>query len=94
MTIQASPLTKQYTHQLIDQFPSNRLPEISLFLEQLLKVVNGDSVNQASLSSSSPPEHPWLKFAGMFKDDPNWDEFQAAIAEYRREVDAREGYEQ
>jgi hypothetical protein len=43
MTIQVSPFTKEHTHQLLDQFSSDRLPEISLFLEQLLKVVN--SVN-------------------------------------------------
>ncbi|WP_302883463.1 hypothetical protein [Kovacikia minuta] len=26
--------------------------------------------------------------AGLFQDDPQWDDFQAAIASYRREVDA------
>jgi hypothetical protein len=29
--------------------------------------------------------NPWLAMAGMFKDDPLFDEWQAAIAEYRRE---------
>ncbi|MCY7323205.1 MAG: type II toxin-antitoxin system HicB family antitoxin [Phormidesmis sp. CAN_BIN36] len=28
------------------------------------------------------------KLAGLFKDDPQWDEFQAAMASYRQEVDA------
>ncbi|MDB9534954.1 hypothetical protein PN451_03670 [Dolichospermum planctonicum CS-1226] len=32
-------------------------------------------------------EHPWLKFAGMFEDDPHFDEVQQYIAEYRRELD-------
>jgi hypothetical protein len=27
----------------------------------------------------------------MFADDPNWEEFQEAIAESRREIDATEG---
>lgn len=36
------------------------------------------------------PEHPLLKFAGMFKDDPNYEEFLAEIEAYRREVDARD----
>jgi predicted RNase H-like HicB family nuclease len=31
---------------------------------------------------------PMSKLAGIFKDDPQWDEFQAAIASYRQEVDA------
>ncbi|BAY13702.1 type II toxin-antitoxin system HicB family antitoxin [Calothrix sp. NIES-2098] len=33
-------------------------------------------------------EHPWMKFAGMFKDDPMFDEVLAYIDEYRRELDA------
>ncbi len=31
---------------------------------------------------------PWVKFAGMFKDDPLFDEFVEDIAAYRRELDA------
>jgi hypothetical protein len=92
MTTQVSTFTKQHTHQLIDQFPSDRLPEISLFLEQLLKVVNSNAVNQSVSSSSSPTEeHPWLKFAGMYGDDFDWETFQAGIDEYRRDMDAKEG---
>jgi hypothetical protein len=87
MTTQVSTFTQQ-THQLLDQFPSDRLPEISLFLEQLLKIVKTNVVNQ-SVSSPSK-EHPWLQFAGMYGDDFDWDTFQAGIDEYRREVDAKE----
>ncbi len=36
------------------------------------------------------PEHPWMKFAGMFKDDPQFDEFLQAIQDYRNEIDAEE----
>ena len=32
--------------------------------------------------------NPWLEGAGMFRDDPLFDDWQRAIAEYRREVDA------
>jgi hypothetical protein len=31
--------------------------------------------------------HPWMEFAGMFKDDPLFDDWQKAIEEYRRKVD-------
>lgn len=31
--------------------------------------------------------NPWEKIQGIFKDDPMFDEWQAAIAEYRRQVD-------
>ncbi|MGF2036020.1 MAG: hypothetical protein RMZ43_012015 [Nostoc sp. CmiVER01] len=33
-------------------------------------------------------ENPWMKFAGMFKDDPQFDEMLGYIEEYRRELDA------
>jgi predicted RNase H-like HicB family nuclease len=34
-------------------------------------------------------EHPWMKFAGIFKDDPDFDEVLADIEAYRREQDAQ-----
>jgi predicted RNase H-like HicB family nuclease len=33
-------------------------------------------------------DNPWRTFAGMFKDDPLYDEWQQAIAENRRRADA------
>jgi len=33
-------------------------------------------------------EHPWMKFAGMFKDDTQFDEVMNHIEEYRCELDA------
>lgn len=33
--------------------------------------------------------HPLAPFAGMFKEDPLFDEWVAAMREYRREVDER-----
>ena len=35
-----------------------------------------------------PAENPWLRGAGMFKDDPLFEQWQKDIAEYRRQVDA------
>ena len=34
--------------------------------------------------------HPWLKFAGMWENDPTFDDFLAEIEAYRREIDAEE----
>jgi hypothetical protein len=34
-------------------------------------------------------ENPWMKFAGIFKDDPHFDEVQQSIQDYRREADAQ-----
>ncbi len=45
-----------------------------------------------------PPkaEHPWMKFAGMYKDNPLFDEVQAYIEADRRKLDAeiKEYYQQ
>ena len=35
-------------------------------------------------AETSPKQNPWLKIHGVFKDDPMFDEWQAAIAENRR----------
>lgn len=32
-------------------------------------------------------ENPWLTKAGMFADDPSWDDFVKTLADYRRELD-------
>jgi predicted RNase H-like HicB family nuclease len=29
-------------------------------------------------------EHPWRRFAGMWEQDPDWDVFDAAVADLRR----------
>ncbi|MBW4631223.1 MAG: type II toxin-antitoxin system HicB family antitoxin [Iphinoe sp. HA4291-MV1] len=34
-------------------------------------------------------EHPWMKFAGKYKDDPQFDDMLADIEAYRRERDAQ-----
>jgi predicted RNase H-like HicB family nuclease len=39
-----------------------------------------------------PQPHPLAEFAGIFKDDPLFDDWQKAIAEYRRQVDSDPDY--
>jgi hypothetical protein len=39
----------------------------------------------------APTENPWLAIAGKYQDDPNWDEYQAAIAEARQTANEIEG---
>ena len=34
-----------------------------------------------------PEPHPWMEFAGMFKDDPWIDDWKRSIEEYRQKVD-------
>lgn len=34
---------------------------------------------------------PWMKFAGIWENDPTFDDFQAEITAYRRELDEQGG---
>ena len=36
------------------------------------------------------PEHPWMKFAGIFENDPLFEKVLEAIQDYRNEIDAEE----
>jgi hypothetical protein len=38
-----------------------------------------------------PTEHPWLKVSGVFANDPQYDEWVAAMEENRRKADEDEG---
>jgi hypothetical protein len=42
------------------------------------------------LDITTTEENPWLAVGGMFRNDPLFDEWQEAIAEYRRKVDEEE----
>lgn len=35
----------------------------------------------------SQVDNPWLARAGMFADDPTWDDFLKAMADHRRQLD-------
>jgi hypothetical protein len=45
------------------------------------------------LEVNVPHEHAWMKYVGHLKDDPLFDEWQAAIREYRRQRDVEDGIE-
>lgn len=57
-----------------------------------INLVVGDRLEKAELISLKikPPklEHPWMKFAGKYKDDPYFDEMLEDIQALRRERDA------
>lgn len=50
------------------------------------KLINIEIVNDVPVET----DNPWLRLAGKYADDPTWDEYQANIAEYRRELDAEQ----
>jgi hypothetical protein len=56
-------------------------------LEALRRAVQQRLASGAELRTLYVPDNPWLKSAGIFKDDPTFEEWQQAIADYRRQVD-------
>lgn len=59
-------------------------------LEQLRQLLTARLQNTEIVSLEIDllkPEHPWMKFAGMFKDDPDFEDVLADIAAYRQEID-------
>lgn len=34
-----------------------------------------------------PEDNPWIKNAGIFADDPTWDDFLQHMADYRHQID-------
>ncbi len=44
-----------------------------------------DAVEESKVSAS---ENPWVKYAGVFKDDPLFNEMLHSIEQYRQELDA------
>jgi hypothetical protein len=65
----------------MDQDLDKRMPEVDRLRPAQEKI---------ELRAADLPQHanPWLAGAGMFRDDPLFDEWQRAIAEYRRELDS------
>jgi predicted RNase H-like HicB family nuclease len=44
-----------------------------------------DLVNAAPVEGGIIPNHPWMKYAGMWADDPQIDEFVEAMKQFREE---------
>lgn len=58
-------------------------------LRKLREAIQGRLVGGAEFVSLevTETENPWLRMEGIYKDDPLFDEWQRAIAEYRKQVD-------
>jgi len=48
---------------------------------------------KVEIDEPAQPDNPWIKNAGIFADDPTWDDFLQHMADYRREVDEEESAE-
>ncbi|MGO9913603.1 MAG: hypothetical protein ACLQIB_02650 [Isosphaeraceae bacterium] len=50
-------------------------------------------VNLGSIVAiETPPQRPLMELAGMYKDDPSFDDFLEEIRKFRQEEDRRAGY--
>lgn len=58
-------------------------------LRKLRESIQRRLVGGVELISLEVPttENPWLRVEGIYKDDPLFEEWQQAIAEYRKQVD-------
>jgi predicted RNase H-like HicB family nuclease len=55
--------------------------QLTAYLSQPPEVIH------IELEPAAPGEHPWLQFAGMWADDPTWDDFITEVAASRQEMD-------
>jgi hypothetical protein len=58
-------------------------------VQRLRQAIEGRLSNGVRVVTLEVPaiDNPWLRIAGIFKDDPLFDEWQEAIADYRRQID-------
>ena len=52
------------------------------------RLQNGTRLVSLDVPTAADSENPWVKYAGMFKDDPDFDEVLEIMAENRRKMDA------
>ena len=57
-------------------------------LEKMKQLIDDRVAQGACIAALDLPDgaNPWLEGAGMFRDDPLFDDWQRAIADYRREA--------
>ncbi|MEZ4867528.1 MAG: hypothetical protein R3C14_39745 [Caldilineaceae bacterium] len=74
------------------------LPELIIHADNELEVLDRvrQAINEVQAHSrivqieAEPTEaedDPWLRFAGMWVDDPDWEIFQSAVAAFRQQID-------
>jgi predicted RNase H-like HicB family nuclease len=64
------------------------LQQVELLIQELMQEARLVKVDVAIPEEKTG--NPWIAKTGWFANDPAWDEFQAAIAEHRRQIDKEE----
>lgn len=63
---------------------------------QRVRTLIRDLLNQTQLvqveveATGDDTDNPWLAKAGMFSDDPTWDDFVGVLADYRQQLDGEQ----
>jgi hypothetical protein len=72
-------------HNILDMTKNLPPSDLQWLVRQL-----GNHYSEGSKSEELNAEsgHPWLKYAGIFADDPDWESFQELLEQYRKEIDA------
>ena len=65
------------------------LHNVKVAIEETLANMEITMVEGVSLPSPPSPANHWLETAGIFQDDPLFDEMLAEVAAYRRTLDAQ-----
>ena len=71
------------------------MPVLDLTIEQVISLVQQlppegkKKVLEVLQSEKMETQHPWLKFAGKYQNDAQFEEMLAYIDEERREIDDR-----
>jgi hypothetical protein len=72
------------------------MPTLNLTVEQIIALVKQLPIEEKQAvfdvlkHELAQAEHPWLKIAGKYKDDPQFDEMLAHIEAERRELETTE----
>ncbi len=88
MTMKTLPTVKEKISELIEQWPSDKLPELLQLLTLLLNVVTTNHTNGTTNPEPSNEllwaDQPWRKYTTILNQVTDWSQFERDIAELRR----------
>ena len=60
---------------------------LSLVGEAIADLQNSSRIVRIEVQQPKATDDPWLRFAGMWADDPDWELFQAEVNAFRDAID-------
>jgi len=60
---------------------------LSLVSEAIAELHNNSRIVRIEVAETQGVDDPWLRFVGMWTDDPDWDSFQAEVQTFRQTID-------